>query len=66
MKKFENAIELNEIEMNAVVGGDKDKSVLDVFLGWLLGPHGGDSKRPLPFPQDLDPARPLPFPQDLG
>ncbi|MBQ8076190.1 MAG: hypothetical protein IJ237_09430 [Oscillospiraceae bacterium] len=64
MKKFENAKMLNEVEMNAVTGGDDDWTVVDAFVEWLLSPIA-EAVEGIELQQDSKtPARPLPFPQD--
>ena len=62
MKNIENMKALNDMAMEAVAGGDDDRTVVDAFVDWLLTPIGevlesiadsiDSTDRPLPFPQD--------------
>ena len=62
MKNIENMKALNDMAMEAVVGGDDDRTIVDDFVEWLLSPIADalnsiadstdSADRPLPFPQD--------------
>jgi len=59
MKNIENMNALNDMAMEMVAGGDDDRTVVDAFVDWLLGPIEDalnnvvvSDDRPLPFPQD--------------
>ena len=59
MKNIENMNALGDMVMEAVAGGDDDRTVVDAFVDWLLGPIEEalnnvvvSDERPLPFPQD--------------
>ena len=62
MKNIENMNALGDMAMEAVVGGDYDRTIVDDFVDWLLAPVGefvnaladaiDSDDRPLPFPQN--------------
>ena len=62
MKNIENMKALNDMAMEAVTGGDDDRTVVDAFVEWLLSPIA-DAIGSLADSTDGD-DRPLPFPQD--
>ena len=80
MKNLENVKVLNEVEMNAVTGGNDDRTVVDSFVDGLLDPiieflgqiadameeSTKESKAPMAPMAPHAPARPLPFPQNRG
>jgi len=49
MKTIENMKALNDVAMEAVVGGDDDRTVFDVFVDWLI-------QLPTHYPDDPDKA----------
>ena len=49
MKNIENMKALNDMAMEAVAGGDDDRTIFDVFVEWLI-------QLPNNYPDDPDKA----------